>query len=69
MAAVNPQTRRDHPAAQRFTEIVQPCTLGQLLRRQSRAKIRYLLHDASGIPATRPRDYLRRSKHACGSRH
>src|SRR5215813_7139343 len=39
MAAVDPQTRRDHPAAQRFTRDRAAVYLRQLLRRQRRAKI------------------------------
>jgi hypothetical protein len=39
MAAVYPQTRRDHPAAQRFTRDRAAVYLRQLLRRQCRTKI------------------------------
>src|SRR6516162_477247 len=39
MAAVDPQTRRDHPAAQRFTRDRAAMYLRQLLRRQCRTKI------------------------------
>ena len=39
MAAVDPQTRGDHPAAQRFTRDRAAVYLRQLLRRQRRTKI------------------------------
>jgi hypothetical protein len=39
MAAVDPQTRRDHPAAQRFTRDRATVYLCQFLRRQRRTKI------------------------------
>jgi hypothetical protein len=39
MAAVDPQTRGDHPAAQRLTRDRAAMHLGQFLRRQRRTKI------------------------------